>query len=262
MAESDGEKPPEAPPPAYVTKEELAAQGETLLARIEGMLAGARAATPAATVHEPADAPLDFDSLDAAVSEGRPGAAQKIAELAGQIADRRVKQALKERVEPLQNYGSASLASLARDRGLARKAEELGPNGGKYVKQYTKEIDAFMSTMGPDVKSDLDAWGKAASLVIGQHMPEIMQAETEAAHRRGLGERPDPSSVGDPAPLKDDDGTPLPKFEDLFGADNMKALAEKGIRTPDELAQRLGYKNAHEYVKLARRIDTYSEDLI
>jgi hypothetical protein len=249
---------PAEPAPQYVTREDLAAEREAMLTAVRSLAESLRPA-PAAPV-EPVDEPINLGEIDQIVADGRGGAAEKIAAMAERIADRRVKQVIKEQIDPLRNFGSASLANLARDRGLSAAAETAGKNGDKYVKQYTKEIDAFMSTMSPEVKTDVESWKKASALVLGQHMPEILAAETEQAHRAALDSRPETTQVTQP--LVDDDGSPLPKMEEFFTADDMRALQEKGIKSMDEFAQRLGYKDSREYLKLAKRIDDYDQDLI
>jgi hypothetical protein len=242
-----------------VTREDLTAWREDMLAATRSMLESLRPAAPAAPTPTP-EPPINLAEIDEMLADGKRGAGEKVAALAERIADARVARVIKEQVEPLRAFGTNSLSTLARDRGYAVAAEGMGANGAKYVKQYAKEIDSFMATMSPEVRADVDAWKKATALVIGQHMPEILAAETEQAHRAGLDSRPDPSPAA-AAPV-DDDGSALPKAEDTFGPDYLKALSEKGQGSLDEAARRMGYKDGREYLKLARRIENYNEDLI
>lgn len=254
--ETKNDPPADTPPPpapSYVTREELAAQSEALLARIQGLVEGlSRGAVPAPSA--PPAPTFDFNEINEALSEGR-GAAEKIAALVDAKVNAIVDQKVRESVDPIRTYGLPNLAQVAKATALSGKDAEV-------VKRFGREIDEFMKPMGPEVQGSVEAWSRAYALVRGLHADELEREAVERAVRQAAAQAPSPAPQSSAVSYTDDDGSPLPTLEELAGTDAAKTLRDKGIGDLDALAKRMGYKDAREYAKLARTIDKYDGELI
>lgn len=246
----DAAAPEAAPTPSFVTREELQAQSETLLSRIQGMLEGAAASRQPITVAAPtAPAGPNFAEINEAIAEGR--GAERIAEIVERTVRAQVGAAVAEHVDPLRTVGLSNMEQLARAQALSSK---------KHAKKYEREINALMQPLDPGSKSSVDAWNKAYAMAVGLHADELEKEAVEAAVRQYSAQRVESSPQSGSAPV-DDDGTPLPTMEDAFGKEWIHALAEKG-QTADDWARKAGYADAKTYLKLYKQMDAYKGELI
>jgi hypothetical protein len=243
----DPQPPADAPAPAFVTREELASTADGILNRIQGLFEGYNARAPQGAPHvETPEPPINLAEIDEAIASGQQGGAMKIAKLIDRVTDDKVKALRRTEIDPLRTYGLDNMGVMARDMALRDMPEKH--------KKYQKEIDAFVGAI-PDasVRANPEAWKHAYRSVLGQHHDELTREAVEEAIRKEAEVRsaPAPASA---AFLDDEKKTPLPSVEEFAGAEGQMALREKRMDS-DAWAQRAGYANWKDYMKMAVEFD-------
>lgn len=233
---------PAEPAPAYVTRADLDTAIANGLERVLGMLQPGNPIAPAAPVVVNDDPDMPDDELDQAILSG-PGAASKIKALVDKKINKAVDRAIAEHVAPLQDVGLGALGSLT-----AQQAEVAFP----HYKRYRKEIDERVKALTPAQRVDIRALRAVHDMVVGENMDTIVQEAIEQETRRRADEANGHVSGGAPGSGGSRGALPKGSVEDAFaayvGPDGMKALKDKNM-SPDDYAQRLGYKNAAHYMQ-------------
>lgn len=237
--------------PSYITREELQSQSDVLMARIEGLVAGIAQRQPQATA--PQAPSVSLADINEAISRGE-GGAEKIAEYVAAQVESRIGAMRRDEIDPLRTVGLSNLEQLAKASALA---------GLPNAKRYASEIDGYVRQLDDRTRGSIDAWKKAYELVVGAHHEELQREAVEKAVRQAS-ERQVESAPGGSAMtvFQDDDGSALPTLEEMGGAEGLRTLRDKGIRNVDELAQKMGYKDGREYLKVAKMVENYQGDLI
>jgi hypothetical protein len=116
-----------------------------------------------------------------------------------------------------------------------------------YYDRYKKEIDHNLALLPPEQRILPNAYKMVHDMVASQHMPDIIKEEVEKAIRTASQPVPPNTPTSNGRSVGGTDPSKM-TFEDVFGDDAMQALKVQG-KTPDQFAQRLGYKDSAEYIK-------------
>ncbi len=248
-AEPEPVKPPETPPPAatpnYVTVEQLTALENRIGAMAENFNAGIsnlvnmqreqinRANAPA----QPKE--ITEQEIDEAINQGGSvGAAVK--KVLAQLEDKIVRNY----VAPLQSQGARVIGQLS---------ERVVKNEMPYYEMLKDKVTEVLNQLDPGLRMEPDVIKHAYDTVVGQNITKIVGLEIE----KQLRQRQEPEPAADPkgGPSRNAPSGE-PDFEEVFGKealDSMRFL--KGTPDPDAFAQRLGYKDAKDYLKVALEME-------
>ena len=236
------EQAPAAPAPQYVTLEEFRAQ-QAQLSQLNETLAALRdmAARPVAPAPAPVAAPVEAEitraQYIAAVREGDVEVAERyLAQREGAVS-----RTLSQRIDQLENVGTAALSEVHRDR----------ISGLKHYKKYEKEIQQVVDGLPPAMRAQSGAYQYAYRIVVGTHLDEIEAAAREEALRKPTIDEANESPAGGGGrtgrQMAKGAANSIPTPFDL-GGDGAVAAMEVDGRDADTVAKKLGYKDWRDYM--------------
>lgn len=255
---------PATPPPATITKEEVqtlvtgAVQGVAAeLGRVVGELSTqvqALASRQPQVVVQPAGVPptstrISDEEIDTAVMSGQ-GAAARIRALVDRAVTEATDRVIKERIDPLQNWGVNSIANLS---------QEVAASKMPHYPKYKKEIDARLATLDPSVRANPAVLKMVHDAVVGENIEDFRREAAEAATRQAqetqstgtptAGRSAAPGTGAGREPTRE--APEVPSVETLGGAEGVAALGHKGKggQSQDDFARGLGYKDWNTYMK-------------
>lgn len=121
-----------------------------------------------------------------------------------------------------------------------------------YYTRFQKEIDEYIGALGPQQQLQPASYKAAHDYVVGLHVTELLAEQNEAG-RRQANPQPQQGTLGGQNSRTTGVGRGQPE-QFTFTADNQSALAIKGY-TPDQQAQRMGYKSWSDYMTQTADID-------
>lgn len=121
-----------------------------------------------------------------------------------------------------------------------------------YYARFQKEIDEYISALGPTQRLQPESYKAAHDYVVGLHVNELLAEQGEAG-RRQANPQPQGGQLAGPNSRTTGQGRGQPEAF-TFTAENQSALAIKGY-TPDQQAQKMGYKSWTDYMTKTQDLD-------
>jgi hypothetical protein len=239
------EAPPATPPaPQYVTETQMKEGLERVLERVGSLVQGALMRAPAQTQaapERPVRPEINLADIEDDIRQGREGAAARLDALIADRVERGVEKAMGA-VDALSSVGLSNMEQLAREAAL--RAQDP-----KQVKRFGKELDAFMQTVEPAARANVDSWKRGWDYIRGQHYDELVAEDRELNRRQATAREPGMREESRAQRLVREDGSRIPSFEEWAGEEGLGVLREKkhGARDGDEYAQQAGFKNWTEF---------------
>lgn len=232
--------PPAQPAaPAFVPTEEfkrfenLVTTGmERLTQSMEALLQSQNQPAPAPTIADVTD-----EEINTAITSGENPA--KVLRRLNAATEARLRRDFDARASQIEEVGYGSLAAQASEIANSRMDAKLRV-------RFKKEIDQYVGTLSPAMRTRSDTYMIAYNAVIGAHMPELLAEEREAAIRQARNPAPAPTPGANNN--RGTGTTGVPTVEEYLGKEVANALESVG-RTPDQHAQRMGYKDWADMVK-------------
>lgn len=233
--------PPATPPaqPQFVPTEEfkqfqnLMQTGfERLTQSMEALLQSQNRPAPAPQIAEVSD-----EEINSAITSGENPA--KVLRKLNAATEAKLRREFESRAGQIEEVGYGALAQQAGELAVSKMDAKLH-------QRYKKEIDSYVATLPPHLRTRSDTYLVAYNAVIGAHHPELIAEEREAAVRQARQQPPAPTPGANSG--RGTGSTPIPSVEDLYGKETASALRDKGV-TPDEWARRWGYKDWADRVK-------------
>ena len=192
------------------------------------------------------DPEITLDEIENVLAEGK-GADKLVKMIDSRL--KKLETGLAQRISEIESTGTNALSNVA---------SEMARSDMPYYKRYQKEIDAYVATLSPHLRMNKQVYVVAHNAVVGQHLPDIIKEEREKVMR----EAADPNAAGSPggAAGRRANGAPaddVPTVEQIFGKEAADALTSVG-RTPDQHAQRMGYKTWADYAKFVKEQEAAS----
>lgn len=267
----------EAPPPSGLSKDDVKNLLEGALGGVADRLGTAvtqlneridalATRTPQVIVQAPT-APagpteISDTEIDTAVLSGQ-GAAQRIRQLVDRAVNAATDRIIKERVQPLEEFGVRTLGDLT---------QRTVTSGMKHYGKYKKEIDEQLATLNPAARSNPLVIETIYNAVVGRHADELANEAAEAAVRQAQEQAnatgQDPSARGSAKPVAGRAATPgtgagpgaardadeVPDLQAYLGSGETagrEALQHKGAggQDQDAFARSMGYKDWSSYMK-------------
>lgn len=195
------------------------------------------------------DAPADpiiedvtEEELEQVLNDGK-GAGKIIKAMDAKI--KKMEGAFNKRVQELESVGLNAISELSRDTAAGDMP---------YYSKYKKEIDTYVATLPAHLRVSKQVYVVAHNAVVGQHLPEIMKDEREKILREASNPEDASLPTGINGRDKNKAADEIPTVEDLLGKDAANALTSLG-RTPDQQAQKLGYKDWATYATFIKKQD-------
>lgn len=248
-----------APTPQYVTREDFERivaenrqQSEQMLTAFREALAQNR---PAPAAPAPT-AELSDDQLDAAINEGRMTQVQA----ANYIADRKMRELQRTQIDPLRTAGGSALYDQARTTMMLMQTEQGKPLYPHY-RRYEKEIDQIVRQYPPGTVINRETLESVYKFVVGGHAGELESEAVERAVRQATAPKPEPVASGGRTgrqqnPTQQPDTAEVMGYDDsVFDGLLRKEFANKGGRSLDEQARKMGYKDWKAYTKMAAELE-------
>ena len=198
------------------------------------------------------DPGVSDEEIEQAILVGA-GSAPKIRGFVESLVKREAAKLVREHINPLRDTGFSAIQTM-----VSRDAEQTLP----FYKKFRKEIDAQVALLTPELQVNPLAIKQIHDAVVGANWQavadEVAEAKTrQAAESANGGPRgsqvPGGRSGG---PARGDDSYD-PSLEDFGGKAAFRALDFKdgGTQSPDQFAQKLGYRNFAEYSKIMADVD-------
>lgn len=237
---ADDATPPATPAqPQFVPSEEFK-QFQTLMTTgferlgqsVQALLDAQNRPPPAPSITDVTD-----EEINNAITSGENPA--KVLRRLNAAAEARMRRELEARSGQIEEVGYGSLAALASEVATNKMDKKLAA-------RYKKEIDGYVNTLAPALRTRPDTYLVAYNAVIGMHMTEIVSEEREAAIRQSRQQPPAPTPGTSNA--RGTGSATVPTVEDLYGKEASDRMREQGL-SPDDFARKWGYKNWEDRVK-------------
>ncbi len=228
--------------PQYVTKEEYMQTQNILQSLQQSMQTLSTGFNAVAADRQQRQAPADIedvtdDELEEALQLG------KGAEKFRKMVNAGVERVKREVLGPELTAGFAAITGLTK---------EVVASKMPYYTRFQKEIDEYIGALGPQQQLQPASYKAAHDYVVGLHVTELLAEQGETTRRQG---NPPPQGGQQGGANSRTTGAGRGQPESFqFSADNQGALAVKGY-TPDQQAQRMGYKGWSDYMDKTKDIE-------
>lgn len=174
------------------------------------------------------------------------------------ISKRDLAQFQAQHVDPMRSVGSSAFADQARTT-MMLMTDEDGKPAYPHFKRYEKEIDVMIKNFPAGTIITREALDGVYRYVVGGHQKELEKETHERAVRQATAPKPEPVSAGGRS------GRTHGKPEEADVTDQFKGYdrdqlagylaKDKGGRSLDDQARRMGYKDWRAYEDMAAKLD-------
>lgn len=227
--------------PKYVTIEQLNAMEQSINRMAENFNSGIQTLVNAQRQNQtPSNQP------PAEVTEAELDQAAQSGEGVGRVLKRALadleRKIVTQYVDPVRAQGADVIGQLS---------ERVVRSEMPYYDLLKTDVDKMLDNMDPGLRMQPKVLKHVYDTVVGQNINKIVAREVETQLRK--------TTDGDPTETPTTTRTASPKdpsAEETFGREALDSLKFlKGAPDPDLFAQRLGYKDAKEYLKMALEME-------
>lgn len=235
--QTEGDSKPDENVAQYVTKDDFNSFKDDLLSRFNTQPQAAP--VPAAPPQEAPKITVSQEEIQQAFEDGDNAKASKL------LAKLNEEQAavttfnIQNQFESQFNMGVDAIANVTK---------EVAKSGMPLYERFQADIDKRLAMVPASMRMDPNTIRSVYNMVVGENTDALVKEAHEAALRKEADDEVNlPSGNANAGDPKEEVLKGL--YDEVFSPDSLKALKSmKGSPNPDQYAQKMGYKDANDYL--------------